>query len=628
MSRRGVTRRSLLSLVPCGVAAFAGCSGDETPTEPALDTDGVTTPVKNPLTSGPGSTTLDTTAPEVNVISVSLDDPQTTENRAIAVTVDVEDIDERVTISVNDGRHVLDLQTVAPDADELILHGEISGGGAYEFTISAVDESGNEATETVPAGYVPRPTTPVESDRLIGIHYYAWWGRGTHWENGYDGIPVLGEYNSRDSNVIEQHLDWLGRAGINWLSFSWWGRDSWSDETIGNYLLKSAAIEDFEFSILYETQKLLDQGSNGWRTDFDSRANREQFISDIEYLADAYFSRDNYLHFDGRPVLYLYTSSGFEGDFNRARREAERRIDQELYFVGDFPFQEWTPAKATDLDFFDGLSNYSAFYEPWDDINDVVPGQPRHKYTEWLLRAKSTGIDFIPTLSRGFDKTSHYQQSSKELPILEGSPQSFASWCEATRGSIDPDRSAVLVTSFNEWHEGTQFEPGREYGTGYLDVVKSHVSSADYRHRNLDAIARIVLRPGRTIAEHEVNPDSTEERSRDLAFTIASFELENAESGWAKRYDISPGVNSPYFIEGVFSYNPRWERRWCGGSNKRVIFGVPWSDVRKATDLRISCAPQYELGDLAVVGGLMNGTSSARTFVRGQLEEYLFPLRI
>ena len=33
--------------------------------------------------------------------------------------------------------------------------------------------------------------------------------------------------------------------------------------------------------------------------------------------------------------------------------------------------------------------------------------------------------------------------------------------------------SIVFVTSFNEWHEGTEIAPSLQYGTKYLDLTKS-----------------------------------------------------------------------------------------------------------------------------------------------------------
>lgn len=564
--------------------------------------------------------------PRIGAISATLDDPQTLESRAVTVTVVVSEVDSPATVSVAVGNRPIGSREVVPGATEVTVAGDLPGGETYTVAVTAVDDDGNESVATHDLGYVAEPTTPVDPDRLVGVHYYSWWGSGWHWNKGYDGTPELGRYDSRDPAVIEQHLDWLREAGVNWLSLSWYGRDSWSGETIENHLMEAPGIGDFSVSILYETQSQLEQRPNGWVTDFDVEANRERFASDVAYLAETYFSRDNYLHLDGRPVLYPYVSSGFVGDFAGALREAERRIGQDVYVLGDFPFQKWPPSKASTLEAFDGVANYSGFYQPVANIDELVPRQPRRKYTEWLLRTRRSDLAFVPTLTPGFDKTSHDAEESKELPVLDGSPERFAAWCEATRGLLDPEVNAVLLTSFNEWHEGTQLEPGTDYGTALLDVVESRVSSPAYLHRNLDAVGSIVLEPERTVAEHEVNPDQPKERSRELAFTLAAFELRNTETGWREEYSVAPGPDAPFFVEGVFAYNPDWERRWCGGSSRRAVFGVDREAIRAADVLRVRCAPQPSLGELAVTGGLEGGRAETRNFLDGSLREYEFPL--
>jgi hypothetical protein len=36
---------------------------------------------------------------------------------------------------------------------------------------------------------------------------------------------------------------------------------------------------------------------------------------------------------------------------------------------------------------------------------------------------------------------------------------------------LDPQCPVMLLTSFNEWHEGTEIEPSREFGESYLTLT-------------------------------------------------------------------------------------------------------------------------------------------------------------
>lgn len=627
----GPSRRKFLTFVGSSTAVVTpGCGGDSsesTVTESPPERTATETPTNTPPETD-AETETEKKDISFNDISVAVDDPQTTSPRMVTISGAIEGDPTQVEVSISLNGELKETETVDVGT-QFEITTEVSGGNAYTVGLVATDDTGTTETTNFETDYIAKPTTKVDEDRLIGTHYYSWWGSGWHWNSGYDGEPVLGEYNSRDPEVIQQHFDWLRDAGINWISLSWFGKDSWSGETIENHLLEADGIEDFKVSILYESSNLLKQDANGYDTNFNLVENQNKFISDIEYLSENLFKRDEHLEIEGKPVIYLYASSGYYGNFEKTLSEAVESIGQELHIIGDFPFQKWTPGRVRDLDWFDTLSNYSSFYQPWENINELVPEQPRRKYTEWLLRTESDDdLDFIPTVSASFDKTDHEDPESKKLPILHGSPEKFKNWIQRTRGLIDPELDAVLFTAFNEFHEGKLGEPTEEVGTKILDVIDSELASPKFLRRNLDTIARIELDFSNTIPEYEVNSDTEEEFSRQLAFSVVDLQLANPETGWKKEFTAEEGPESPYFIEGAFEYNPKFGRRWFGGQTGRAVLGFSWEDISMASELRITAAPQWELGDIFVSGGLEKGVAETITFRKGDPQQYVFPLSL
>lgn len=601
---------------------LAGCGGEEANGDSSGETES-----KSPTSSKSdtnSSTLTDTTPPIVNLDKVALDDPQTIEKRTITVVGSVTEDTDLSEIQIHAGDSNIRLDREKVDNGQFQVSLKVDGGQRYRLVVTATDAAGNTNSAERDLGYIARPTTKIGSDRLVGVHYYSWWASGWHWNKGYDSTPVLGEYDSRDPAVIQQHFDWLRMAGVNWLNLSWYGQDGWTTETIDNHLLPTDGIEDFELSILYESKNLLTQKS-GYRTDMDDPANREQFVSDIEYMATQYFDRDNYLHFDGRPVVYLYIGSGYVGDFGAVRTEIQDRTGVNPYFICSAPVKRWAPAKVRNLANFDAVSNYSAFYAARPDINEVIPDWAIQTYLQWLLYCEANDLDFIPGLSPGFDKTSFKSDDGQDLPILHRSPERFEKWLREVRG-LQGSLNATLITSFNEWHEGTQIEPDTKTGTAPLKIVRKQLREADILRVNTDTIAKFELAFARTVEEHDVNPDRPKELSRRLAVSATHLALLDANGQVIKTWTIDGGLDDPAYIKGVYQYNENWGRRWFGGEENLSILGFAWENLRDAESMVLYASAQHALGSVDVTGGLEIGPKVERTIDSGPIQAYHFPL--
>lgn len=615
-------RRRLLSLFGSGVlGTVAGCSGTDTePTGSSADS----SPPASPETQ-PTSTPRDGASPNLFDLDLSYITPDGGDRGAVTVVGVASDPSGVATVAASlDGS---ERQQEGNGAEEFPfeLSLPVPGGDRYTLTVRATDTRGNEQTESLDTRYVAAPSEEVASDRLVGVHYYGWWGRGGHWDGGYRGTPTLGEYDSRDPGVIDQHLSWLQNFGINWLNLSWWGRDSWSDGTFQNHLLPSDSLGDTAVSVLYESTKMLTQDP-GWNVDFGAHGNREQFLSDVEYLAETYFSHPNYLRVDGDPVLYLYVAGGFLGDFAGAVAEAEARTGVDLYLVGDLPFEPWVPANADHLRTFDAVSNYTAFYEAVDGVDDRVPDYPLSRYTEWKLASAAADVAFVPGVCPGFDKTENDSAGAADLPILHRSPERFREWCTQTVPFLDPALNAVLITSFNENHEYTQIEPCEPYGKAYLDVVDETLATGDGRYLNLDTYAAVDFEFDRTVSEHDLHADEDPRFSRELAMMVRSIRLTNGESGWERDLQLEPRDQQPYFPEGIFAHNPNVDARWFGGVTGRARLALDRSVLSKATELHVEArSVPDDPGVTATV--VVDGVEAGRLEVAaGPFQQFTVPL--
>ena len=128
------------------------------------------------------------------------------------------------------------------------------------------------------------------------------------------------------------------------------------------------------------------------------------------------------------------------------------------------------------LELFDGAHNYcplSAF------IRRVSPGR---YYKGIINECSEQGKISCFTVIPGYDdrvlnrshsvkywvwQWLHLKKSEFYVPRRNGETYREL-WGQAIKANPD----WVLITSFNEWHEGTEIEPSKEYGDEYLKLTK------------------------------------------------------------------------------------------------------------------------------------------------------------
>ena len=95
----------------------------------------------------------------------------------------------------------------------------------------------------------------------------------------------------------------------------------------------------------------------------------------------------------------------------------------------------------------------------------------------------SIDVEFIPNVYPGFDKT--HSKFYRDEPVLVRNVERFSNFCNIARLHVDDDINMVIVTTWNEWHEGTTIEPAIEYDFEYLQIIKTTL--AGYRLLDLEA---------------------------------------------------------------------------------------------------------------------------------------------
>jgi serine/threonine protein kinase len=346
-----------------------------------------------------------------------------------------------------------------------------------------------EPTLALPAVEGPEPSTKVAA------FYYPWYGnpdfdgQWIHWEGGGPGFrppldissdfyPVLGPYSANDPVVVAQHLAWLREAGVGLIVSSWWGRYSFEDQALP-LLLDQAERYGIKVAIHIEP--------------YGERSG-PRMLEDIQYL---------YQRYGGHPAFYRTTDFSPWAEDDRSKGlffvfgpdfagEADPQVSAEYWketldAIHALPDGAIVLAATTDCSWvesghFDGLYNYLAVHAVGDE-----------NAFSWS-RCIPRGAWYVPSVAPGSSPRRIGYPDDLYEPRREGGTYS-AQWDTALGTGVEP--RLVTITSFNEWHEGTQIEPaayGVENGLGYTYDDYGPVGEQGYLTLTREWADRLLLR--------------------------------------------------------------------------------------------------------------------------------------
>ena len=343
---------------------------------------------------------------------------------------------------------------------------------------------------------LPTAPMPVEPPpRSVHAFYYGWYGNPAHdgafvhWQQGghlppvelgADYRPLLGAYSSRDRAVLDRHFGWFVEAGIGVAVVSYWGPGSREDQLLPG-ILDAAARAHVEVAFHIEPYA----GRTAATVVRDIRDLRTRFGSHPAFHRVARPTRHGPSHAP-RGVFYVFESSGGGGripDADWARELATIRGTADDAIV----LGQALDVNRLDQSQFDGLYNYDVFAVDGSGF-DAVGRAVRQR-----------NAIFVPSVGPGYVDGRAIPGSTRSLGRDAGARYDLM-WARA----VDARAEWVSITSFNEWHEGSQIEPAVRYATpsftclDYTDTPGARSPEGrDHYLRRTSAWSERFVRPGR-----------------------------------------------------------------------------------------------------------------------------------
>lgn len=300
------------------------------------------------------------------------------------------------------------------------------------------------------SGLLPVPF-PVTLDDRVQIFYYPWftnlskdgtwgmWGASGHRPPADIAprfYPRLELYSSGDVATIRQHLQWIQRAHVSVIIYSWRGQGGFEDRNLPLFLNLS---QEYGMKVALHVEPL-DKGPEGYRTA-------------LVYFFDTYGSHPALYRRSGRPVVYFFapylTSISGWGRLLSPGGDLTIR---------GTPYDIVALAQATNTSFIDPLQGGSFDGMYMYDASGKTDLRLMLHWPYLSTFARSRGKIFIPTAGPGYNDTGiRAGDRSPWVVQRDGFNRYDFMWQMALSMDFVPDY--VTVTSFNEWGEGTQIEP-------------------------------------------------------------------------------------------------------------------------------------------------------------------------
>jgi len=282
----------------------------------------------------------------------------------------------------------------------------------------------------------------AQDERLVLAFYYAWYDQ-SFWQKSLSDQPVQ-TYTSTDSAIIEQHVLWAQQAGIDAFIQGWYGPQVEYNQTEPNFaaLLDIAAKHGFKAAVYFEVTSPF----------FHSEAD---VLAALQHLLAVHANHPAYLRIGGKPVIFFWRQGRFPVESWAAIRN---QVDPERNSI-------WIEEGVTlsHMEHFDGHHLYSVAW-------DAQPEQQLLKWSRWIRDwSAEHGTDryWVATVMPGYDDL---VTGRADAFIRDRAGGDYYRRC--WEGAIQSNADMVIITSFNEWLEGTQIEPSVAYGDFYLNLTR------------------------------------------------------------------------------------------------------------------------------------------------------------
>lgn len=363
-------------------------------------------------------------------------------------------------------------------------------------------------------------------------------------EFGADDLPLIGAYDSRDSDVLRYHVELAEAIGVDFLIYEYLGHklavqnELAGSEAINEETFESILdlLEDPQYSlktaVMYEPKVHMQGWVAGEPTLFDKK---NGIAEDLTHLVDYHENARGLLRRGGQIVVFLFRDRSCNGsgtqcldadDWEDILDWVEFDTGERVFLIADALPEAGAPFGG--MSRWDLVSRELLRYRTFADAAAGTPTAPapspdalqlhceqRHDLgRNWELGDPWRRLH-VPIVWPGFDDTgvagwglnNLLGEDGLPLGVRVADPLNGAFYRTTVTSAIDSSARWVQIATWNDWNEGTRIEPAWDANFGTSQFVSLALDTRVQRQvfgRALETQAWIAGFKGTTAAPSEL----------------------------------------------------------------------------------------------------------------------------
>lgn len=256
---------------------------------------------------------------------------------------------------------------------------------------------------------------------------------------GANFYPKRGLYSSSSYSIVTEHFKEINNHGMGVIVISWWGINE-KDENgkNGDYLIPMLldVAKKTNVKIVFHLEPYKQRSALSTK-------------NDIEYIIQKYGNHPSFYRYKGKPMFYIYDSyliNNWDTILSPNAKDTIRGTSIDSYMISLYLGDQYKN--------FIIQSNFDGIYTYFASIGFTQGSTPSNwkQLSQWCHDNK---MIFIPSVGPGYIDTRIRPWNGQNTKSRENGEY----YKRMFRDAIHSAPEIISITSYNEWHEGTQIEP-------------------------------------------------------------------------------------------------------------------------------------------------------------------------